>query len=92
MFKWWKRRKDVKKLKGLRKEILEAIASLEVVRNKTTIGELVNDVIVSSSMELKDINLSQIMVALRVVIKEMDVEIDDRTRERKPIFKERVKK
>ena len=92
MFKWLKRRRDVKKLKALKKEILEAVISLEVVRDKTTIGELVNDVIVSSSMQIKDINLSQIMVALRVVIKEMDNEIDDRTRERKPIFKEKVRK
>lgn len=92
MFKWFKRRKDIKKLKALRKEILEAVTSLEVVRDKTTIGGLTDTNSQLKPMQIEDVNLSQILVDLRVVIGEMDNEIDDRTRERKPIFKEKLKK
>ena len=91
MFKWLKRRKDVKKLKALKKEITEAVASLEVVRDKTIIGELTDTRNPGGPVQLDKVNITQLIMSLYAVMDEMDKEIDDRTRERPPICKERVK-
>ena len=92
MFKLWKSRKDTKRLKSLKKEINEAITSLEVVRDETTIGDMTNSKTAVLGRCLDKVNITQIILSLSVIISEMDKEIDDRTRKRQPIFKEVVKK
>jgi hypothetical protein len=92
MFKWWKRRRDLKKLKSLKEILLKSLDALEIIEQKTIIGDKTSTSMSSvSSKDITEIDVFKIKLGIQVILNEMDVEIDDRTRVREPLFKEELK-
>ena len=92
MFKWWKRRRDLKKLKSLKGILLKSLDALEIIEQKTIIGDKTFTSMSSiSSKDITEIDVFKIKLGIQVILNEMDVEIDDRTRVREPLFKEELK-
>ena len=86
MFKWWKRRKQIKKMKSLRDKISPSIEALGVLRDETIIGEHTD-----STPIVRNSDFSHVIHTIECIIKEIDDEIDDRTRKREFLFKDNVK-
>jgi len=83
MFKWWKRRKEIKKMNALKKELHNSIEALKTLRFETIIGE---DTETKSTVRNGEI--SEAITFIAKIIDEINVEVDDRTRQREFLFKE----
>jgi hypothetical protein len=86
MFKWLKKRKQIKKMKSLRKKINPLIGILETLRDETIIGEQTE-----SKPIVRNADINSVIEVVRNIFEEIDAEIDDRTREREFLFKDKVK-
>jgi len=83
MFKWWKRRKQVKKMKSLRDKISLSVGVLETIRDETIIGEVTDTKPIVSNADI-----TNVVDTIKNIIKEIDIEVGDRTRKREFLFKE----
>lgn len=87
MFKWWKKRKDLKKLKAIKELLINSVEALDTVRHKTIIGDLTNLKACTTSTTISCVNIPQIIIHIEAIMNQIDIEVDDRTREREPLFK-----
>lgn len=78
MFKWLKKRRELKRIKAIRDNLNEAVSSLGTIRDFTIINK-----------SLPAIHITDTIVNIYKVIEKIDEEIDDRTRVRESIFQER---
>lgn len=86
MFKWYRKRKELKKIKKLKESLNEGINALGEVRDRTIIGDLANKGASSQSVDISTVNITSVVIAILAIIDEIDKEVDDRTRPREFIF------
>lgn len=92
MFKWWKKKREIKKIMSLKNSLNKAIAKLETVRDNTIVGDSTyRDAQYADGfeMDIAKVDITSIVVSIHAIIHEIDREIDDRTRERDPLFPEK---
>ena len=82
MFRWIKKRKEIKKLKKLRDKIQSTIEAIITLREETIIGEFTE-----TSPIVRNSDFDTVIEIINKTIQEIDSEIEDRTRIREPLFK-----
>lgn len=80
MFKWWKKRKDIKRIKALKQSFLQTMHDLILVKTQTSIG---NNEVCPDVYEARN--------TISVLVGMIDEEIEDRTKERPHLFRENKK-
>ena len=88
MFKWLEKRRNIKKIKSLKEKLLTAIKSIDIIQEKTIIGDKFSkSTSTVNSEDISGIDFFKIKLGIQVIINEINKEIEDRTKVRKPLFK-----
>ena len=86
MFKWLRKRKEIKKLRKLKDKIQNSIEVFKTLREETIIGEFTE-----TEPIVRNSDFDTVIDIINKTIQEIDSEIEDRTRIRENLFKDKQK-
>lgn len=82
MFEWLKKRREIKKMKSLKKEVEKSIEVMMTLIDNTILGENTE-----TKSDFSNSEMGAAVGLMQKIVKEIDAEIDDRTRQREPMFR-----
>ena len=81
MFEWYRKRKELKRIKKIREQLIVGFDALIVVRDFTIIGDFTD-----TSAIVPNVDMTAVAGKIMSIIKEIDKEVKERTSVREPLF------